>query len=96
VVTRSGKDLREVRVLVGSGGVLRHNDPELATRVLRSLVGDDVPGGWQLPRDPQLVVDRDYVLAPAGLLAGVHPRAAHALLERLVAEHDGPPPSLGT
>jgi hypothetical protein len=29
------------------------------------------------------VVDRDYVLAPAGLLAERHPAAAYALLGRL-------------
>ena len=37
-------------------------------------------GGWQLPRAPRVVVDHDYVLAAAGLLATEHPRAAHALL----------------
>jgi uncharacterized protein (TIGR01319 family) len=83
VVERSGKDLREVDVLVGSGGVLRNNPPDLAARVLGAVTGDDVPGGWQLPRAPRTVVDHDYVLAPAGLLAEAHPLAAHALLARL-------------
>ncbi len=69
VVERSGKDLREVDLLVGSGGVLRNNPPDLAGRVLGAVTGDDVPGGWQLPRAPRTVVDHDYVLAPAGLLA---------------------------
>jgi hypothetical protein len=32
-----------------------------------------------------VVVDRDYVLAPAGLLAAEHPQAAHALLKTLLA-----------
>jgi len=83
VVERSGKDLREVDVLVGSGGVLRNNPPDLAARVLGSVTGDHVPGGWQLPREPRVVVDGDYVLAAAGLLADAHPLAAHALLARL-------------
>ncbi len=82
VVERSGKDLREVDLLVGSGGVLRHNGPELAARVLGSVVGAP-GGGWQLPRAPRVVVDTDYVLAAAGLLATDHPRAAQALLHRL-------------
>jgi len=30
-------------------------------------------------------LDRDYVLAPAGLLAADHPNAAKALLRRLIA-----------
>jgi uncharacterized protein (TIGR01319 family) len=82
VVERSGKDLREVDLLVGSGGVLRNNPSDLAARVLGSVTGE-VPGGWQLPQAPRVVVDHDYVLAAAGLLAEAHPVAAHALLRRL-------------
>ena len=82
VVERSGKDLREVDLLVGSGGVLRSNPPEVAARVLGSVTGE-VPGGWQLPRAPRVVVDHHYVLAAAGLLAATHPVAAHTLLGRL-------------
>ena len=74
VVERSGKDLREVDLLVGSGGVLRHGRHDVAARVLAGSVGADVEGGWQLPRRPEVVVDADYVLAAAGLLAGRAPR----------------------
>ena len=45
-------------------------------RLLGSVVGE-VPGGWQLPVAPRVVVDREYVLAPAGLLAERHPEAAY-------------------
>ena len=82
VVERTGKDLREVDLLVGSGGVLRHSGDE-AAGVLTRLLGDDGQG-WQLPQHPRAVLDGDYVLAPAGLLAGRHPRAAHRLLRRLL------------
>ncbi|RYC09587.1 glutamate mutase L [Nocardioides zhouii] len=83
VVERSGKDLREVDLLVGSGGVLRHGGPDAVRRVLLPSTGDAFEGGWQLPRDPVVVVDRDYVLAAAGLLAEEHPLAAHRLVARL-------------
>jgi uncharacterized protein (TIGR01319 family) len=83
VVERTGKDLREVDLLVGSGGTLRTCPPAVAHRVLDSVTGSDHPGGWQLPAAPRVVVDRDYVLAAAGLLAEAHPRAAHELLARL-------------
>ena len=66
VVERSGKDLREVDLLVGSGGVLRHGGPDAVRRVLAPATGDAFEGGWQLPRDPAVVVDHDYVLAAAG------------------------------
>ncbi|GAB3022170.1 hypothetical protein GCM10011376_27340 [Nocardioides flavus (ex Wang et al. 2016)] len=90
VVERSGKDLREVDLLVGSGGVLRHGGPDAVRRVLAPATGDAFEGGWQLPRDPAVVVDHDYVLAAAGLLTDEHPVAAHRLVRRLV-----PPGSRG-
>ena len=73
-----GRDLSRVRLLVGSGGVLRHH-PE-AGRVLLDRVLADHAGGWALPRAAVSSVDTDYVLAPAGLLAARHPAAALALL----------------
>jgi uncharacterized protein (TIGR01319 family) len=76
---RGGRDLREVTLVVGSGGVLRHASPRAAGQVLAAAVGDRA-GGWPLPRHPRCWVDRDYVLAPAGLLAADHPDAALALL----------------
>jgi uncharacterized protein (TIGR01319 family) len=83
VVERSGKDLREVDLLVCSGGVFRNGRPGVADRVLAGSTGADVEGGWQLPRSPRIVVDHDYVLAAAGLLAGRHPQAAYRLVTRL-------------
>ena len=85
VVERTGKDLREVDLLVGSGGVLRNGRPGVADRVLAGSTGD-VEGGWQLPRRPRVVVDHDYVLAAAGLLAEEHPEAAYRLVQRLAQD----------
>ena len=82
VVERTGKDLRDVDLLVGSGGVLRHGRPGVEDRVLAGSVGD-VEGGWQLPVRPRVVVDREYVLAAAGLLVERHPQAAYRLVRRL-------------
>jgi uncharacterized protein (TIGR01319 family) len=83
VVERTGKDLREVDLLVGSGGVLRHGRPGVAERVLAGSVGE-TEGGWQLPRAPRVTVDSDYVLAAAGLLASRHRDAARRLVGRLL------------
>ena len=82
VVERTGKDLREVDLLVGSGGVLRNGRPGVAGRVLAGSTGE-VEGGWQLPRAPRVVVDTDYVLAAVGLLAAVHPEVAERLAASL-------------
>ncbi len=82
VVERTGVDLREVDLVVGSGGVLRHGRPGVAERVLGPSVG--VHDDWQLPERARVVVDTDYVLAAAGLLAAEHPDAAYRLLTGLV------------
>jgi uncharacterized protein (TIGR01319 family) len=83
VVERSGVDLREVDLVVGSGGVLRHGRAGVADRVLGAAVGRDED--WQLPERARVVVDSDYVLAAAGLLAAEHPAAAYRLVTRLLA-----------
>ena len=83
VVERSGKDLRAVDLLVGSGGVLRAADEDTARRILSAATGPD-PDGWQLPERPRIVVDTDYVLAAAGLLAMSGAPDAHEQARRLV------------
>ena len=78
---RAGRDLRDVRLLVGSGGVLRHAPAADAAGVLAAVLADHA-GGWALPREARAVVDVDYVLAAGGLLAADHPQVAAALLRR--------------
>ncbi len=83
VLERTGKDLREVDLLVGSGGVLRNGRPGVADRVLGPSIGGDQEGGWQLPRAPRVVVDHDYALCAIGLLADPEPEAAYRLAQHL-------------
>ncbi len=86
LVERSGVDLRQVDLVVASGGVLRHGRPGIAARVLGDAVGPEAgqDGGWQLPEEPDVVVDTDYVLAAVGLLAADHPESARALARCLI------------
>ncbi|MEH1014041.1 glutamate mutase L [Micromonospora sp. CPCC 206060] len=85
---RTGRDLRDVRLLVGSGGVLRHAPAGDVAVVLGAVLADH-GGGWSVPRAAVPVVDGAYVLAAGGLLAAEHPQAARALLRgRLAAGAD--------
>jgi uncharacterized protein (TIGR01319 family) len=101
VIERSGVDLREVHLVVGSGGVLRHGRDGVADRVLGPSVGpvdrqsadwQRLPrdrrafrgADWQLPERASVVVDTEYVLAAAGLLAAAHPDAAYRLVTGLL------------
>ncbi|GAB3978643.1 hypothetical protein GCM10027615_53390 [Plantactinospora veratri] len=81
VAGQPGRDLRDVRLLVGSGGVLRHAGPVAGAGLLDG-VSTDHAGGWALPRSARTVVDARYVLAAAGLLAGPQPVAGAGLLRR--------------
>ncbi|HEY7175594.1 MAG TPA: glutamate mutase L [Micromonosporaceae bacterium] len=76
---RPRKDLRDVRLVVGSGGVLRHATADAAGTVLGGPL-HDLAGGWPLPRRAQTVVDSAYVLAAAGLLAFDFPETSRQLL----------------
>lgn len=78
-LVRSGPDLREVKWVLGTGGVFAHrSDGEqileraLARRSPRSLA----------PQQPQLRLDRGYVMAAAGLLASYDAEGALRLLLR--------------
>ncbi|MGW4460851.1 glutamate mutase L [Micromonospora sp. NPDC004704] len=82
-----GRDLRDVRLIIGSGGVLRHAGAQDAVAVLDVVLADH-GGGWALPRAATPVVDDQYVLAAAGLLAAEHPVTAVALLRRYLLAGD--------
>jgi uncharacterized protein (TIGR01319 family) len=74
-----GKDLRQVQLVVGSGGVLRHATAARAAAVLGPATAD-LAGGWAVPEHARTVVDTRYVLAAAGLMAQQHPEAAGMLV----------------
>ena len=76
---RGGKNLRDVRLVVGSGGVLRHGDGPRRARMLAPATGD-VVGAWPLPEHARTMVDDRCVLAAAGLLVAEHPESAARLL----------------
>jgi MutL protein len=74
-----GRDLRDVALVVGSGGVLRHGGGE---SVLDAVLADTA-GGWAAPERARRMIDSRYVLAAAGLLAGDFPHVARALVTTL-------------
>jgi uncharacterized protein (TIGR01319 family) len=72
------RPLADVRLVVGSGGVLRHHDDDARARMLGPAIADH-GGGWRVPSSARLAVDDRYVLFAAGLLAEHEPRAAALL-----------------
>jgi uncharacterized protein (TIGR01319 family) len=77
------RPLADVRLLLGSGGVLRHADPAASVGVLDAVLADH-GGGWRPPVGARSLVDTAYLLFGAGLLAEEHPTAARALATQLL------------
>jgi uncharacterized protein (TIGR01319 family) len=62
------RPLADVRLVIGSGGVLRHHG-EAEREVILSAATSDHGGGWRVPAAARVAVDARYVLFAAGLLA---------------------------
>jgi hypothetical protein len=78
-----GASARGVGLVVLSGGVFRHADPGAVDAVVARIAADRGGAGAVLA-GTLVVVDRRYVLAAAGLLAGDAPTAAAGLLTSLL------------
>lgn len=76
-LVRSGPDLREARLVLGTGGVFAHRGD--GERVLREAAERKGPRSLA-PDDPSFAVDSNYVLAAAGLLASEDREGAIRLL----------------
>jgi uncharacterized protein (TIGR01319 family) len=78
-LVRNGPDLREVQKVVGTGGVFAHRED--GEKILRQALARRAPRSLA-PREPELGIDRNYILAAAGLLSSLDPEAAMRLLRR--------------
>lgn len=81
---QTGKDLTQVDVLIGTGGVIvYHEDP---AEILRgALFTPDRPTVLK-PMKPRMLVDREYIMAAMGLLAEVQPLAALRIMKKYMCE----------
>ncbi len=76
----TGKDLRQTRVLVATGGAFRHGrEPEHMVQASLSEIE-----GAQSPRAPAIAVDHTYALYAIGLLARLAPDLARQLAAQAI------------
>ncbi len=77
---QTGKDLRNVRNVIVTGGALIHskNVTEIASCALFS---EDTPGSLR-PENARIWVDQHYILAAMGLLSRKYPSAALEIMKR--------------
>jgi len=69
-----GKDLRETRILIGTGGVFVHNPHASYILAQRARTDDRVQA--LRPKNPKLFLDSSYLLYAVGLLAKDYPDVA--------------------
>jgi hypothetical protein len=81
-ISADGPDLRELPLLVGTGGILVRS-PQ-AESVLSEAIAR-CESRSLVPRRPRIAIDRDYILAAAGLLADIDRDAAAALARHALA-----------
>lgn len=77
---QQGKDLSMLKTVVGTGGALVHARD--AHAVLRTAMADAADPLSLRPREPQLLLDRDYMLYACGLLSAAEPEAALELARK--------------
>ena len=78
----SGKDLRDTRTLIGTGGVFAHNP--FASYILSSPARGDERVQVLRPREPNLHFDSSYLLYAVGLLSEKYPAAALRIFKRYI------------
>ena len=75
-----GKDLRDCRTLIATGGVFRHSeDPVLMIKGALAVATEAF-----VPRNPHIVVDRDYSIYAIGLVARHDLTLAKKMLQRVI------------
>lgn len=82
-----GKDLSQVRWLIGTGGALTRlpGRRSILEGLRRSRSGQEL---WPSP-DASTLIDHYYIMAACGVLAAQHPRAALQLMKVSFAAEEG-------
>ncbi len=79
----SGKDLRDTRTVIGTGGVFIHNP--YAAYILSPTPDADDRVQILRPREPRNYLDATYLLYAVGLLSEQHPEAALGIFQRYLS-----------
>lgn len=85
VTAQEGKDLTQIKTLIGTGGVIAHN--QSARSLLRKATQARAPGSLQ-PENPNIFIDKNYLLYSCGLLSAVEPVAALEICKANLVEQE--------
>ncbi|MBE6065046.1 MAG: methylaspartate mutase accessory protein GlmL [Clostridium cochlearium] len=80
VYTQIGKDLLQVKTVIGTGGVLVHS--KNPGEILKAGTFDTENPVYLKPQDPDFYIDKTYILSSMGLLAEDHPEKAIRIMKK--------------
>jgi uncharacterized protein (TIGR01319 family) len=79
---QTGKDLTEVKVVIGTGGVIINNaEPEA---ILQGIEFDSANPLTLKPKNPEYLIDSQYIMASMGLLSEEYPDAALRMMKKYI------------
>lgn len=79
---QTGKDLTEVGIVIGTGGVIIHN--EAPKEILKGLAFDPADPLILKPKKPVYEIDQQYIMASMGLLSDEHPDVALRMMKKYI------------
>ncbi|KLU59461.1 hypothetical protein CEB3_c44470 [Peptococcaceae bacterium CEB3] len=79
-----GKDLTQLPVVIGTGGVLLYHSRPL--EILRGALFDPLQAGVLKPQEPTFYLDREYILAAMGLLREIAPGTALRMMKKYLVK----------
>lgn len=84
IFTQYGKDLMEVKYLIGTGGVLVHSDRP--RDILKAGTFDRTNATFLKPQNPKYLLDKTYILSAMGLLCEDLPDMAVRIMKKYLIE----------
>jgi uncharacterized protein (TIGR01319 family) len=79
---QTGKDLTEVKTVVGTGGVIINNS--LPEEILKGIEFDDANPHILKPQQPEYLIDQQYIMAAMGLLGEEYPDIAVRMMKKYI------------
>lgn len=77
---QTGKDLTEVDLIIGTGGVLKYHQE--ADEILSHCFFDKSRPDILAPVSPEIIIDRNYLLSSIGLMADYYPDLAKKIAQK--------------
>lgn len=84
VYTQVGKDLLQVKYMIGTGGVLVHSDNP--AEILKAGTFNMESPTFLKPENPEYLLDKTYILSAMGLLAEDYPDMAVRIMKKYVVK----------